>query len=495
MADRELQFRLTANVASFMTGIATAENGMKRLKKFIGPAMIIGTFAAMAKSALDLERGLFDLRRGYNLSNEEMLKYKDSLQATSMVSGVSQDDLFAISKGALAESHDIGKVTASLGDMATAFMATGGNAEDFGKFVGIAMRELKVGPEGVKDLMSSLQLMGNMPGMEKNLAQILGSGEGLMEAARKYYGENVNPAQVQQMAAMAMVGGSPEAVIKMTTRLLTGQVRKKAAALHINLFNKDGTKKDLLSVLKEITKIAGGNRGKVEAMISEIFGKGSTDLIKITDDLAKVDKALETTTAKDNWSKLRDQALTASGSMTAATNKLGGMFTYLSDKAMAPAIDAFVKEMSKIDPSSIEALGKAMELLGKGIGFTVGGLLQIPAAVQEAAYWLDWWNNKRLEDEKKNPIVAPEKSTPLTYLENPLAGLQEKMRQNKLKKLEQKGELFGSSVTTMPSSMLSATGQMSPMAPATILLNNNTTINVPGQPPVVEKKTKQFVVE
>ena len=369
--NRSIQFDFIANTASLLLGISKAKEGMAGLKKFIAAEAVIEGFTQVARAAVTFNQNLLELRRGFNFSSQDMMRYKATLEDVSMSSGASADELQELSKGVLNHTHDINGLSASLKDIATGFEATGGNAKEFGDFIGTAMHELKLGPEALKTFMAGLNTIGHSEGMRKNFQQILGSGNEIIEAAKKYYGENLTSKEVQEFAAMSMVGGDPAAVVKLSTRLLTNQARQKAGKFGISLFNPDGTKKDVEDVLKQIVKVTGGNKNKIEDIVSTIWGRGSTDILKIIAGIQDVDKALAESNAKGGWAEMQKQAAVASGSLGGALNKVHGMFTFLSNALMTQALDNLATSIGKIDPEEIKVIGEAFSVAGKALGETV----------------------------------------------------------------------------------------------------------------------------
>jgi hypothetical protein len=271
-------------------------------------------------------------------------------------------------------------MNSELGYMSKLMQATGASGESLGEAMGTLHEMTGLSGKDFENFFGTLYSAGQKKGM-LSLKEILPSIEQLTKTAKALYGPNATAKQIGDVITAGMFTHSPEAIERGLKMMVSNRKTKSAlVAMGFNLAKGFPSIGDIIERATEMSP----NRTVRLAYLSGIFGKSTSAMAKLIDESEEYKRITDSTHPEEVFTAANTQAR----SFSSAINTLNTVFLKFADKALSPAINEFAEQLKSISPEDIAALGKVFEELGKGIGFTVKGLLEIPGAMKEAWGWI-----------------------------------------------------------------------------------------------------------
>jgi hypothetical protein len=381
-----------------LTGIGKMPGGF--IGRMIGTAASLATVYAAVRAVRELDEAVVQWRKTTGASVQEGMAYKQQVLGVGINSGLATEKIFEMSQAAFDSSKNMQFVTNDLAMLSQAYQAVGGDAKVFGSFVGKLNREFDLSGDAMKGFLDSLQRAGSTKAAESNLQQIIAAGgENLVEAT-KIFTRTTGVQGVQALKntmALALVGGDAQTIGKAMRKVMSPKTQKYLQQkMGVNIFNKDGTMKDILAIIQEITVAAKKGGLNIQSELSGIFGgRISQGVMKVQQEIGNVNKLFT------GGVGIGEAAGIAGASFGTATEKLYNAFKMMADSALAPAMQALADQVSKMSAQDMQALTAGLKAFGLGAADLVVWLAKFVGAIDELIN-----NTQTSKNEIKN-VVAP----------------------------------------------------------------------------------------
>jgi len=403
MAERDITAKLKADITDYNSKITSAEkrtiaftNNLKRSFDSVGKSaknLFQGNFSflggAVAGAAIyetikkvgEFEDKVREVANQAHMTTADMLGFKEQILDTGIKTGVSTDGLIEMSKAAQTTGANMSFVRSELSFFAKVSQASGMSAEETGKSLGQLQMETGLTGEAFEALVKRLGDFGDATGSRMHLKQFLPDSHKLLLEAQLMAKEG----SIKDIGRVLMEGefsGAPDAVAKAYKTLHSGKNKRYIQELGL----KQGyTLTDAIQAVVSKAKLLGVNP---EAAFKTLFGGNYNALEPLINGIDKFTAAEKEAKANDNF---MDKANEKSKDFGSAMNRLNSVFLSLSDKSIAPMLDAISNSLSTLTPEQLEGLGDAFKLFGEALGALTKAVLAFPSDKIKEIF--DMWGN------------------------------------------------------------------------------------------------------
>jgi hypothetical protein len=337
-----------------------------------------GAIAGTALLAAIKQVGEFDdkvrrLATDSNMTTSEMLRMKQQILDTGIKTGVSTDDLTAMSSSAYKTSKNITFVKEEMGFMAKVAQASGASGEEVGDMLGMLQRESGLTGDAFESLVKQLGAFGATKGSRMYLKAFLPEAGDLLRTAKLL----AKTGAIKDVGKVLIEGEFTGAPKQVANAYLTMHGRQNLKLIRM-LGLKQGA--SLTEAIQSVfAKIPPSKQtAAFEMLLGRRNVKGLAPMIEDVNALARAEREAA---GIDFIGKSTEE----SKSFGAAMNRLHATFLTMADTGLAPIMTELSDDISKIDPETIKGLAEAfggfakvLLAVAKGAGLLVNALTDLP---------------------------------------------------------------------------------------------------------------------
>ena len=357
MTSERVQARFGAKFTKFKREMTTF-TGVGSMKVpgmgILGGAMgMLGVGVGLAEAitqVTDLETAVTEYRKTTGLSLEETLKYKQSVLDLGIRSGVATDKILDLNQAMFNASKNSKFVADNMEFLTHAFQAVGGDANEFGGFMGKLNREWGLSGKNLQQFVGGLYAIGKSTGTQMNLKEITGQAAELAETVKTFYGEHASPELLKKYMVAAMVVG-PQAMQMAIRRLSTPNSVRFLNSAGVKVYSK-GAERSITDILADLKKNVPPE--KFGQMLSRIFGgkAGLEPMLKLSEHLDDINSKI------DDTGELTKDAALETESLNAAWQTVRNAFLSIAASALGPALSDIAMQIKSMDPNDIKNIGE-----------------------------------------------------------------------------------------------------------------------------------------
>lgn len=355
---------------------------LKGVTKLLGPLGVAGAMAGIAvwaiksaRSIIKFDEAVFRLSIQANLSAEEQIKLRNTIMDTSLATMQSREEIVAALDTIITKTGDMKFAAANIETIARAATASGAAGTDLAA-VAVELREgWQLGAEEIERYFNVLVAQGKRG--KFTLSEIASQSESLFLSASQL---GIKKEGLDFFGGLLQITrGKTKSAEEASTAMarFADDVVKNSAKIKkttgFSVWDAEETKKQQKPVLKEIRELTYGLLDAMGGDVTKIqqnFGIRSKKVFLALDKaykdqgIAGVERYVKTSKKELN-SLNRD--FDRFGTSTAGRMKtLGALFTFASDKAIAPALAQMSVELAAFlaDEENVQLMIEAFEGLG-----------------------------------------------------------------------------------------------------------------------------------
>jgi len=384
-AEREIAIMLKAynsmgpGLGSVSRSISMFAQSNKKVLLGVGLAAgaVAGGIMAMAKTAIDFNNKMLDLKAAGELTSKQMLSMQESMLKAGQTWGVSTDKMADMSKAFVETSNDAEFLTENMGFMGKVMAATRANPEMLGAALGTLRKEFPGTTKDFQKMITNIYAISTAGGREQTFMKLLPSWPDLIQSY-KAGRPGAGPEEIQKFMTMAIYSPHPESLVRAQKKVFALLSAKKeklgagpmSALLGLGIGKIDLNKVGLIEILDKVKNKFPGINDQVKAL-EDIFGtKLGVDLRGLLlnfDDMKKAAGSIKI-------DALDKQAVENSQELSSAFEKVKVAMTAASVHAMGPALKELAEFLSKLSAENIGNLTAAFNAMGSAAQLAVKAL-------------------------------------------------------------------------------------------------------------------------
>jgi hypothetical protein len=362
-------------------------SGLGNILKGVAAAAAGVGIANVVKDTLQFDSALGQLQADMGLSNAQALALRDRMLQLSASYGTTKEEILGAYQTFQGFAGDIDKYKGTMDALVMTHKATGTSLEDLAKLQATLTDSLLMSPEAAMEGIAALRAYANagtieLRNMASELPQIFG-----VSASLGFTGQR----GIQQMgtalgvAGQAFGGRAEEARTSINSLLVEMQKKSKdfKKTLGIEIFNKDGTMRDLTIIMDEIAKKTGFGTTRGKTGLVNFFGESSIKTVQTWMTMMKSGKAkvIHELGMKGAFTDIEKAYKSRMEGVAKEAEILQGMLANVNSglATLSKALVGFVAE----NPALSAALGVgalAAPVAAKGITAAAGGIRAAAAA-------------------------------------------------------------------------------------------------------------------
>lgn len=253
--------------------------GLTTIAKGAAVAIAGMGFASAMKDVLDFDSALGQLQADIGMSNSGAMALRDRILQLSSSYGVMKEEVLGAYQTFQGFAGDIEKYRGTMDSLVMTHKATGTSLEDLAKLQATLTDSMMMTPEAAMQGIASLRAFANagtieLRNMAAELPELLGGASSLGFTGQR----GITQVGTALGVAGQAFGGKSEQARTSVNTLFT-ELQKKAGDLKKNLgiqvFNKDGSMKDLTLIMEEVAKKTGYGTARGKKGLVNFFGESS----------------------------------------------------------------------------------------------------------------------------------------------------------------------------------------------------------------------------
>lgn len=341
-------------------------------------------FAGFAKSGMEFEKQLVDIKVAGNLTTKEMLTMGDSIKEASVTFGEGRGDIATLTENFIKTSRNGAEAAKQVDFFSMMLKNSNVSAEELGSTLGDLQRESGATGKDFQDMVKGWYSATKMEGAETVWDKLLPS---IPDLVSKFKAANPKAdfKDINKYVTASIFTTDPEAMKRasdyMTPRLMKDpRLLKELTKLGITNVNKAS----VLGVMEKVMTQykTSSERGKA---LGDLFGmKTATSLMPLLEHWAEYQERLN----KPDTARAQADAVTKAGTLGSKWKSLTNTIFNLASPSIMAAVDKITNMLIHMTPEEMEAMKNGFQAIsgliiaiGTGLSALIGKLGEV------AAFW------------------------------------------------------------------------------------------------------------